>query len=335
MYYRLSANLEEFVKKYIIWLLIFVGLSLFIIGQFNVFGLHKGASELLKGLGNTILASGIFSAVLKSFQFLGIFEEEIVKILRSPSNIEHVKAEFSKLLYTEDGLRYVEIQPIWRELTRQIYENKFPKISDEISAIIVKQYLPVQHLYYYEDFRTSISVRLISDDYLDITETSEFIIVPSEPSQKVSHVYKAGATIESDKSELSFFKLKSLVVDGEEYRDSQILQSTEYSEKDRQMLGYSLDLLGSESYNVKREFKKRYPLKGNSVKQVIGADFMKRVSVHVSFSDNMNVYFHPVGTPQQFRDRSQAHDDFVEFECREVLFPFQGYRLTFEKKRSN
>jgi vacuolar-type H+-ATPase subunit I/STV1 len=73
----------EFILENLPWIFIIIGIASLLLG-FIDFGPGRFLSTLpniLKTIGSTILGSGIFASVLKSFQFTGVFKKAVAQVI--------------------------------------------------------------------------------------------------------------------------------------------------------------------------------------------------------------------------------------------------------------
>src|SRR5690606_3278175 len=82
---------------------------------------YQGISEKI---GITILSSGVFAAVLKSFQFIGLFRKELEKIILDNKFIE----------------KRNDLPELWKQISSNLYQQKFPLISENLQNIILEKY---------------------------------------------------------------------------------------------------------------------------------------------------------------------------------------------------
>lgn len=138
----------------IFWISIIVGLLLLWAStSFFTDPRFVGISEKM---GLTILSSGVFAVILKSFQFTGLFREEIEKVILS-----------SKFLEKRNDL-----PELWKLISSQIYKQKFPEINEDLQSIILDEYFPVSHKVYYENMIFTINIdEITADNVIKFTQT--------------------------------------------------------------------------------------------------------------------------------------------------------------------
>ena len=81
---------------------------------------------IIKSLGDALIGSGVFTAIIKSSEYSQVFSKIIGDIIWSKKFIE----------------KRSDKQDMWSMISRLIYQEKFPLISDEMENIITTEYFP-------------------------------------------------------------------------------------------------------------------------------------------------------------------------------------------------
>ncbi len=223
------------------WLII--SLSTIIIGIIfiTIFYTTKEKSiliEIIGTVGKSILGSGIFLVFLKSIQFLGVFRDEIRKIIYSDEILN----------------RRNDIHEIWKKVTRAVYQSAFPSISSKIEDLIQDKILPRKLNYYHKDLHVVYEINKIDEFHFEIVESQNFIIISDGkeiPFEFKNHYIKT--THQDDKSNLTI----ELLINNENF-DSKIIKSEQISFADDQ-IGFCFEcnflLKDSSEYHVKKIVK--------------------------------------------------------------------------------
>lgn len=143
-----TENAGRWLFSNLPWIFVLLGFVFMLVGHIlSGHGFVNEAGTLLpqaiarlptafKSIGATILGGGIFAAVLKSFQFTGIFREELAKVM------------FSRDYLEMQGKSYLEAT--WTRVSQAMFTHKFPGINRLIESSILRTYFPNDHNYYYE-----------------------------------------------------------------------------------------------------------------------------------------------------------------------------------------
>jgi hypothetical protein len=120
---------------------ILIGCFLFILGYLEV---NKTAlRSVFFSAGSATLASGVFASILKSLQVLGIFREELVKIIF-----------FDESFLKQRG----DIRDIWKNTTKAIVGRDFPILLEKIPDPLLSSYLPSSQDFYYDRYSHQFNI---------------------------------------------------------------------------------------------------------------------------------------------------------------------------------
>lgn len=174
------TRLQKLLWKNLPWIFILLGVTFILIGLIPNENLDDlpliGKIDIIKlpdafkSIGTAILGGGIFAAVLKSFQFIGIFQQELAKVVYSREYLEK-----QSKIYLEET---------WTRVSQAMFTNKFPAINHPIESSILKTYFPSDHNYYYRDihheYKDFILEEIDNKTYITYTHDLEGKIIPLE-----------------------------------------------------------------------------------------------------------------------------------------------------------
>src|SRR5690242_8043843 len=114
---KVNQNLttKEYWINAIPLMAVFAGIISLLVGYTGEFE-NPHWNEFFKVVGTTILASGIFSFMVKYAMFAKIFKSELNEIIYESKYLEQQK----------------NILDIWERVSKVVFKNKFPKISKDI-----------------------------------------------------------------------------------------------------------------------------------------------------------------------------------------------------------
>jgi hypothetical protein len=190
--------------------------------------------EIVGTIGKTILGSGVFFAILKSIQFLGIFKEELHRIM------------YSDVLLAKRN----DIKDIWKIVTRSVYQTAFPSISNKIEDIIQRQ-IPDKLNYYHKDLHVVYEINYIDDNHFELIESQNFKII-SDGKEFVFELNNYFCKLNDDADKSSFFM--NLTINENDYSHEIIATESIVLEDNQLEKKYNLktSLLGSMEYNVQK-----------------------------------------------------------------------------------
>lgn len=231
-------RLSKLFPKWLIISLSTIVLGIVFIAIFYSSDNKSKVVEILGTIGKTILGSGVFLLFLKSIQFLGVFQDEIRKVI------------YSDEILTKRN----DIQEIWKKVTRAVYQSAFPSISSKIEDLIQDKILPRKLNYYHKDLHVIYEIDKVDDNHFGLIESQSFIIISDGKDitfEFKNHYIKT--TDESDKSDLTI----DLLINNENY-NNKIIKSNQIAFSNNQ-IGFnfycSLTLKGNTEYHVKKVTK--------------------------------------------------------------------------------
>lgn len=298
-----------YLFKNIYWLFIVLSLLIFMSPQYIDNDWWQGVYERI---GEAVLASGVFAAVLKSFQFAGVFKDEIREIMLGTNFIKNRK----------------DLDRLWKKTTRALYGRKFPRISRRLEKAILDSYLPVDKEYYYEDVFHTINIKEITDDF-DIKYDQELSmkVVPESKNTKVELRLWSKIT-DNNLGQKAETRIVELLVDGSK-RNVKEDQSTIGDPKNTLHL---VPLSGKKEYNVVIKSQKQHSLKGENFIVSLMNTFVKNMDIAIQFPDNVTVSFFDIGVTTPFEERHVQLKNAINMTHRNnIIFPGQGFGMSFER----
>lgn len=191
-------------------------------------------------LGKTILAGGFLAFFLKSFQFIGIFRDEISKVVLGEDFLRKTTFEYKK--------------QVWSNTTRSLYQSYFNDISNRVTDIIYNKYIPKGIDFYFQDAMVSYEFEYFDDEHICIIENQSFTVRTNKKATPFkSELFLIKKDDKSDKSdiEITDFTINNVKVKAKSFKEKII--------KDRGMitktLSFNKRLKNKEIYNVKRSIK--------------------------------------------------------------------------------
>ncbi|MCZ8368179.1 hypothetical protein [Flavobacterium sp.] len=306
-------NSRAWIFKNLTWILIVLSLLCFIISLNDIFS--PRVNSILDKAGLGMLTSGIFTAILKSLQFTGIFKEEITKVMTSTSFIENRN----------------DLPQLWKDISKSLYNRKFPKISDLLEDKILNTYLPTNSSFYYEDYNVSINIKEINDNFeIFYTQTCQYNVILDNESESAKLEIRSEISDDNDPNtrivnELIYFK-----VNGEDIA----LVEDESTRDDPKKTLYKYELKNSKKFVIKSKYERRYPLKNENYKLFRMKYITHGMQVSVNFPSNVRVSFFNIGLVNGF---TNSNEDFENHICRilnnDIILPHQGFGMSFEKIR--
>lgn len=308
-------NMQQLVdsfKRAIPWLLFFLSLGLFLVGYFQE---QQHNKEIFYLLGQTLLVGVLFNVVLKSFVFMGVFRDELREVI-----------------YEDRGLRRIaDLKDLWCRVSRVLYKEKFPNISDHINNAIHEKYFPLAKQYYYHDYRRTCEVdwQNKSKQIVKFTETLEFNLIPTNPDDNIDYSF----SISAPANDLEDFKLLELTIDEQDHKQS--FQPVDFTDNDgvkRLKYDYKISLQGKTEYKVYRRSEILVLLNIEPYMSYVSQNFIHMANLTVECkTKDLRVFFSELGTAYKFENmgpkRATSTHDYISKKLEHIIFPNQGYIL--------
>ena len=153
------TKVKKWFKKNLTWVYFTIAIIFILFPNTSFSPFSTLWNNLLEKIGFVGLTSGVFASVLKSIQFTGLFQEELTKIISGSEFLNNRK----------------DLPDLWKKISKSIYAQKFPEISDLLENRILTTYFPMDTNHYNEDLVVSIIIHDINDDYvISYTQTIEY-----------------------------------------------------------------------------------------------------------------------------------------------------------------
>lgn len=291
------------------WIILTAGLIAFTLGTFVEFENPKW-QQYVTGIGASILASGVFAVILKSIQFMGIFKDELTKIIFEPKFINNRS----------------DLPQFWEKVTIELFKNKFPRINKKITEDVKNIYLPTTSVQYYDNVKHYIQISLIDEEkeIVHVIQKSKFTIIPVTPKSEFQHSFINYITCGENKEEVDF-KLISFKVNED---DRKIACNNTY-EGDCLVTSYDVTLSGKEAYNIEIEVSKQYSLKNDNVISQANIVMRNNFTVHFQLK-GVKINFVELGTFNKFKTNTE-NSSLVIKEYQGIIYPKQGFLAIVNK----
>lgn len=292
--------------------------------------LHNAGFKEMFGFGLTIIGSGIFLAVLKWFQFMGFFKEELHSIIDNSEFDEKIEAVIYKVVYGDNFLnKRNDLESLWKRVNRALFKNQF---SDELAERIEQKMQDVffhnsNLSHYYKNFIQTLKIDLDSDDFLTLNITVEAkIIRQSEEKFNYEVYYFIERTDDADTTSTVTFN--KLTIDKKEIDLTKAVTTTEKGLTIKKDLNCELE--GQKEYLLYSNITIVYKLNKKDEYQFFVERFLDYVRIDVKLSNNLRAVFVPLGN-EEFEVMEDTNEGFVRVYPG-ILLPEKGFRLIFIKK---
>ena len=275
--------------------------------------------NVLGTVGSATLAGGVFAALLKSWQFSGVFAKAISDVIYSERFI---------------GSRS-DLQGIWDRLTAHLYQQKFPKISTKINDIIRSDCFPGERDYYFENRQSHYIIAWHNKERgeISVSENRQATIVPHDVGQGCLLHSRHRSTVRES------LTIESYTIDGLKVDKNNFPGFVETKNEFEKETGYyvtnsKIPLKGKEEFKINRKEKKIVSILEKPYMQVIQRTYVanQSITVIVKAQDLAVVFLGSAGNEWfGHEDVAGENDGFIQTQKR-LLLPGQGFTLFFRRK---
>ena len=315
---KIFNSIVDFYQSHILILSLLIGVIFTILGLSKI-TTYETINETFKVIGTVIISSGVFTAIVKSKQFLDIFTDELRNVVYCDEHLSNRK----------------DIPNIWEKVSKHLYNDKFPEISSKIGDTLFN-YFPVNSEHYYDDYKFTVDIDFDEDhkDYIILKETEEFTI----KTHSTSNIeYKASSKFKFlyDDNGRSYYDLKELKINGIDQKDNLLVFENSRDNKNGVInVNIRQNLSGSKEYKIVKTENKRYSLKIENTKSHTAKWLFNKYTMEITYPENLEIKFYENGTDKKFtfNHRKTSNVNIIKVSTESIILPNQGTRLSLKLK---
>lgn len=310
------------------------GIVLLLIGYFAIDAqTYPRAHGFTVAIGTVFGIGSVFGAVVKSFQFTGVFEQAL-----------------SDVIYAE---RFVvlrkDLEDIWKRVFREVNRERFGNFSDEVHQTFMTEYFQTDSEknknHYYKSIVRSIDVSWKDESKGEVIYDGTTTVVIQPFVKGTDDVYtpvfrhsiKDGLEFDPTEWKLNNTELASRTSDGEITKniDYTISTSDELDERGHYVTKVDIPLSGSEDYTIVRKSQMTIPLAKKPYVRIPNNTYVAKLQVFVDCTaDGIRVNLETLGTTKGFKPIG-GYVDLERKKLRQeydgIMLPQQGFMIIFTK----
>jgi hypothetical protein len=308
------------IKYFTFWIFLF-GLLIYSFGYFKILELsYDWIYDFAKTGGSIFMSSAVFMGIVKSYQFTGIFKEELRKVV-----------------FGEDHLsKRTDIDDIWENLTLQLCKQKFKKISNKLQKIVKQYYLPIEDEFYFKNTKLVVEIEHNPDNagYINVVEEFKTTII-IEDSEKIDYIYTSSIPFPNEDTTITYFELSEFTLNesniiwekGKELKESSTnnILSNKFNIK--------LECVkGKKEYIVYRKTKKCYALSENPYMGHTASGLYENYDFHLTYPKNMSFDWLGMGVLGKWKITRSENTvcKTLKANYNGLMFKNQGFLLLFK-----
>lgn len=331
--------LKSKIKEYLY--IIFISISIidilfcFIFWYFfpDFYNNYKGVFVFLKGLSTTTLGAGVFTAMLKYFQFMGIYKDEINNIISSSEFENKLTKVIQNNPYNIDSLKgRNDINQIWKNATLCLFESEYPQISEKIKNKLSNSFFDGDSLaHYYKNYVIQLDITFDNTtNLISIKETSSFTIVrPNSDSFNYHFEYLMDLKNIDDnetKYELESFKVNNTDI---EMNENPVC-IVEYPSKCSKEFQQKFNFEGNIEYHIHHVINLIYDIDIDNKYSFDCTKAIDNINFSFTLSDNLGYNISTINFDNFLTIRNNGTTFALDY--REIILPNSGIKLFFYKK---
>lgn len=318
-------RVEKFIKfiSSTVVLLIAIGILLIIVGvtgfvsnllSESLSSFKAPIDNILRTAGAAILGGGVFSALVQSQRFTEVYQKVFEEALWKP--------DFLK--------RRGDIREVWNNVSRVLYQEKFPDLSSEIEEIITTEYFPTNHKFYVENYSLTITLIPRNAHYFEHVEYLNVTLKPAKDefdlSYKFCSIINQPPFLEGFEDETDLI-VEELILDGENVViDDKVFAKTK--RENQHVFDFNLPLTPGVEHNIIIKRKKVLERTSNKDKRFFANYFQKDVNVTIIAPVTIGVELYAMGTVKNFiKSSEQINGDLkiLKYYYNGLILPKQGF----------
>lgn len=290
------------------WIILLFGLAFYYFGYFQID--HQSIwKEIVIKVADVLVIGVIIGYLSNASQFLGIFKKDLQDIIYGKEFIEKRK----------------DISPLWENISKQMFKNKFPTLHKEFLEVI-KDYFPKDAVSYYNDYESHIVIEWQDkqNGIIRVTDSISFELV-ADSDTLFEYPLKTWTKVHDNGSYST--KIIELSVNGIKY---DIQKGDEYKEKEDICYEQKVKLNGSNKYDIKYTRLKTYSINDDYYIGFRAKYIVKGLRVSLVFPDDIEATFTCRGTQKDFDDVNNSKK-MIEKKYKSIILPRQGYIFALRK----
>lgn len=290
------------------WLVLIIGVGAYVLA-FTTFYENKFVKEILMTVGNVLVVGVMFGFLSNVSQLLGIFKEELQKIIYGKEFLSCRK----------------DMQALWESVSKELFKDKFPKISERLLKSVAN-YLPQDEVSFYDEYEPHYTITWEDREkgIISVQEETKFELI-AESTNKFLYPLKTWTRVSPNSVYEN--KIESFTVNGSkpivEFNDT-------YQECDNICHEQRIALQGSTKYEIAYIRKKKYCIDEDYYLGFCAKYIVNNLRVSLLLPEGIEAIFISRGTQEEFQDMSSTKKR-IEKRYKKIILPKQGFVFALRK----
>lgn len=295
------------------WIILIMGIALYVVGYFYVND-NSIWKEILIKLGDVLVIGVILGYLSNASQFLGIFKKDLQDIIYGK--------EFLKTR--------TDIQPLWENVSKEMFKNKFPKIHKDLLDT-VSGYLPKNEVSFYDDYEAHIKIEWQDKErgIISVTDEVEFTLI-AETENEFTYPLKTWTSVKN-KTDCEA-QLLSFSVNNNPFEYGEGVKTVEDG---RICTKYEFKLNGYTRYDIKYSRRQIYNINDDYYIGFRAHYIVNKLRVSLEHPEDISAEFICRGTTKDFIDAATPTRNKIEKKYKGIILPRQGYIFALKTNVNN
>lgn len=288
----------------------------------------------LNSISLLVFTAGIFSALIKYYQFLGVFQEEFKKVVLSKEFEDKLEEKLTQITFSEEYLlEQSNIESIWETVTLSRYNKQFPELYDKLKKRIINQFFKKNNiLYYYKNFQITYSIEMDQADrnIVHITERASYTIMRPNLEEFEWDFYVSYLNTKGKFDHIIEFNVTNLDEVSCTEQDVSIVQNI----SGLVTVTASKKFHDRKEYHVERMVRVSQDLNEDRVYSFTSDRIIDDLSFKVQLCNRLNVFVSPAWDVKFYKDETQNGTIFenMSYINRDLFLPGEKFKLFIYKK---
>ncbi len=260
--------------------------------------------EIFTVAGNVLVVGVVVGFITNVMQNFGLFKEELGKVIYAKEFMANRK----------------DIQSIWLNASKIVFEGKFPQIHEDFFARMI-DYLKCKDVAYYNNYEMHIHLGWLSPEkgLVKVKKRIIFDLIALSKNHQ-TYTYKSWLNMSSEDGYSSKI---DVLVNGRKPRPKYIKHESEEKDSIKTEI-INVGLKGSMEYNIQIDEEKIYDINSDFILGFKAKHITNNFRVQLVHPEDIRVMFEPCGTQMEFQDVNNSKT-INEKRYNHVLLPKQGF----------
>ncbi len=321
----IASGVEGFWKL-LPWIFLALGVGAIMIASFFIDRKeHESLHSFTISVGSLLLSAGVFAVLLKSFQYIKVFREELLKIFED----EKFEAVLRKVMYGDHADEHARLRAL-EHAAKQCLSQKSPPLYEQLVKALMHYVNAAGGDGYYRHFKRTINIVEYKSEDRELSIDDEVFIelIPREVSSKISYKASIQKTSGDTRGELS--------VNG--------IDCSNEIKIENGSVKYHITLEGSASYKIDRKYQKIFRLPMEPYMHLRLTRYAENLSLKIQnlVADKVGVLVKPCGFDPEISKWSVEESDVsiakdgsktkITVNKPSLTLPNQGYIIVLYQK---